>query len=132
MVGAKQFLSYTSGAPLQPAIASALALGDDYFESFRARMKSQRDLLCEGLDAIGFDVFVPDGTYFATTDIRPLGFDDGLEFCLGLPEQIGVTAIPHQVFYDHRDIGRPLVRWAFCKKPEVIAEALRRLGELRR
>ncbi len=132
MLGAKQFMTYTSGAPLQPAIAEALALGDDYFDAFRARMQSQRDQLCEGLDAIGFDVFVPDGTYFATTDIRPLGFDDGLEFCLGLPERVGVAAIPHQVFYDDKEAGRPLVRWAFCKKPEVIDEAVHRLGGLRR
>ncbi len=130
MLGAKQFLSYTSGAPLQPAIATALHLGDDYFDSFRARMQAQRDQLCEGLGAIGFDVFVPDGTYFATTDIRPLGFDDGLEFCRGLPERVGVAAIPHQVFYDHEEAGRPLVRWAFCKKPDVLEEAVQRLRVL--
>ena len=91
-------------------------------------MQSQRDLLCEGLAAIGFDVFVPEGGYFATTDIRPLGFDDGLEFCRLLPERAGVVAIPHQVFYDHKDIGQPLVRWAFSKKLEVIDEALDRLS----
>ncbi|MGI9084355.1 MAG: pyridoxal phosphate-dependent aminotransferase [Aeromicrobium sp.] len=131
MLGAKQFMTYTSGSPLQPAIAHALTLGDDYFDAFRERMRQQRDQLCDGLDAIGFDVFVPDGTYFATTDIRPLGFDDGLEFCLGLPEHAGVVAVPHQVFHDDKEAGRPLVRWAFCKKPEVIAEAVRRLGTLR-
>jgi N-succinyldiaminopimelate aminotransferase len=131
MVGAKQFMTYTSGAPFQPAIAQALELGDDYFESLRARMEAQRDLLCEGLEAIGFDVFVPEGGYFATTDIRPLGFDDGMEFCRLLPERAGVVAIPHQVFYDHKDVGRPLVRWAFSKKPDVIDEAVRRLGVLR-
>ena len=131
MVGAKQFLSYTSGSPFQPAIAEALALGDDYFDALRTGMQSQRDQLCEGLDAIGFDVFVPDGTYFATTDIRPLGFDDGLAFCRALPEHAGVVAIPHQVFYDDVEAGRPLVRWAFSKRPEVIAEALDRLNALR-
>ena len=77
-------------------------------------------------------MFVPEGTYFVTTDIRPLGFDDGLEFCLALPERCGVVAIPHQVFYDDKDAGRPLVRWAFCKQEGVIDEALRRLGTLAR
>ena len=130
MVGAKQFMTYTSGAPFQPAIAQALELGDDYFDSLRARMESQRDLLCEGLEAIGFDVFVPEGGYFATTDIRPLGFDDGVEFCRMLPERAGVVAIPHQVFYDDKEAGRPLVRWAFSKRPEVLDEAVRRLRVL--
>jgi N-succinyldiaminopimelate aminotransferase len=96
----------------------------------RGQLQSQRDQLCSGLKEIGFDVFVPEGTYFATTDIRPLGFDDGVEFCRMLPTTAGVVAIPHQVFYDHVDEGRPLVRWAFCKKPGVIAEALDRLTAL--
>lgn len=131
VMGAKQFLSYVSGAPLQPAIAAALAADDAYFTGFRTDMQAQRDQLCDGLATLGFDVFVPDGTYFATTDIRPLGFEDGVEFCRRLPELVGVVAIPHQVFYDHVDVGRPLVRWAFCKRPAVIGEALRRLERLR-
>ena len=131
MVGAKQFLTFTSGSPLQPAVAHALGAGDDYFAAFTQRLQSQRDLLCAGLADIGFDVFVPQGTYFATTDIRPLGFDDGIEFCRSLPERAGVVAVPQQVFHDDVDAGRPLVRWAFCKRPEVISDALERLQVLR-
>jgi len=130
VMGVKQFLSYMSGAPLQPAIAHALESDEAYFKGFRAGMQAQRDQLCDGLDAIGFKVFIPEGTYFATTDIRPLGFDDGLDFCRRLPELAGVVAIPHQVFYDDVEAGRPLVRWAFCKRPEVIEEALTRLRRL--
>jgi N-succinyldiaminopimelate aminotransferase len=132
VMGAKQFLSYMSGAPLQPAIAHALGSDEAYFTALRSEMQAQRDQLCEGLDALGFKVFVPEGTYFATTDIRPLGFDDGLDFCRRLPEMAGVVGIPHQVFYDDVDAGRPLVRWAFCKRPEIISEALARLQRIRR
>lgn len=132
VMGAKQFLSYMSGAPLQPAIAHALGSDEAYFTAFRAGMQAQRDQLCEGLDTLGFTVFIPEGTYFATTDIRPLGFSDGLDFCRRLPELAGVVAIPHQVFYDDVDAGRPLVRWAFCKRPEIISEALDRLQRIRR
>ena len=74
---------------------------------------------------------VPEGTYFVTTDVRPLGFDDGVEFCRMLPEKCGVVAIPHQVFYDNVEAGRPLVRWAFCKQEIVLIEALDRLSALR-
>ncbi|QGG40210.1 pyridoxal phosphate-dependent aminotransferase [Aeromicrobium yanjiei] len=137
MLGAKQFLTYTSGSPLQPAIAHALGAEDAYFTDFTARLQSQRDQLCEGLREVGLEVYVPEGTYFVTTDIRPLGFDDGLDFCRSLPERAGVAAIPHQVFYDpdthssSRDNpGRPLVRWAFCKRPEVLREAIDRLAVL--
>lgn len=133
LLGAKQFLTFTSGAPLQPAIAAALRLDDAYFTAFTTGMRERRDQLCAGLADVGFDVVVPDGTYFATTDIRPLGFEDGLEFCLALPERAGVVAVPHQVFHDpdtplEDNPGRPLVRWAFCKRPEVIGEAIGRLA----
>jgi N-succinyldiaminopimelate aminotransferase len=129
---AKQFLTYTSGAPFQPAVAAALGLPDRYFEDARATLQAKRDTLCTGLSDIGFDVFVPSGTYFATTDIRPLGYGDGVEFCQQLPGLCGVVAIPHEVFYDDKSVGRPLVRWAFCKKDEVLDEALSRLRTLAR
>ncbi|RLV57532.1 putative succinyldiaminopimelate transaminase DapC [Aeromicrobium phragmitis] len=130
VMGVKQFLSYTSGAPLQPA--AALALGQDarYFEELRAQLRHQRDQLCEGLASVGFDVYVPEGTYFTTTDVRPLGFADGVDFCRRLPELAGVVAVPHEVFYDDKEAGRPLVRWAFCKRPEVLGEAVDRLRRL--
>jgi N-succinyldiaminopimelate aminotransferase len=124
---AKQFLTYVSGAPFQPAIAHALALPDQYYDDLRTRMQAQRDLLCDGLAALGFDVTRSSGTYFATTDVRSIGFDDGVEFCRQLPTACGVVAIPHQVFYDHIEVGRPLVRWAFCKQESTLREALRRL-----
>jgi N-succinyldiaminopimelate aminotransferase len=127
---AKQFLTYVSGAPFQPAVAGALALGNDYFDTLRSAMQAKRDLLCDGLQSLGFGVHRPQGTYFVTTDIRPLGHTDGIDFCRMLPERTGVVAIPHQVFYDNTEAGRPLVRWAFCKKPEVLEEALSRLTKL--
>jgi N-succinyldiaminopimelate aminotransferase len=127
---AKQFLTFTSGAPLQPAIASALALPDEYYAGFRASLEAKRDRLSTGLREIGFEVFVPEGTYFVTTDIRPLGFDDGIDFCLRLPERCGVVAIPHEVFYDDLYAGKHLVRWAFCKQDSVLNGALERLQRL--
>src|SRR5690606_11866569 len=128
---AKQFLTYVSGGPFQPAVAQALALGDEYFTAFRNDLKAKRDLLCQGLADLGLEVFVPQGTYFVTTDVRSLGYDDGVEFCRMLPEHCGVVAIPHEVFYDHKEVGRPLVRWAFCKREKVLVEALDRLRALR-
>ncbi|MET9020798.1 pyridoxal phosphate-dependent aminotransferase [Actinopolymorpha sp. NPDC004070] len=124
---AKQFLTYVSGGPFQPAVAQALAFGDDYYDGLRSSLQGKRDLLSEGLSSLGLDVFVPGGTYFVTTDVRPLGYDDGVEFCRMLPERCGVVAIPHEVFYDDKQAGRPLVRWAFCKRDEVLSEAVERL-----
>ncbi|WP_405062777.1 pyridoxal phosphate-dependent aminotransferase [Kribbella sp. NBC_01505] len=127
---AKQFLTYVSGSPFQPAVANALALGNDYFDTVRATLQSRRDLLADGLAELGFEVHRPAGTYFITTDIRPLGHTDGIDFCRLLPQQTGVVAIPTQVFYDNKEAGRPLVRWAFCKKEELLQEALARLQKL--
>ena len=80
-----------------------------------------------GLADIGFEVYPPQGTYFVTTDIRPLGERDGLEFCRTLPERAGVVAIPSALFYDHQEAARTQVRFAFCKRPEVLTQALARL-----
>jgi N-succinyldiaminopimelate aminotransferase len=127
---AKQFLTYVSGAPFQPAIAHGLRLPDAYFESFRAELQAKRDRICDGLEAAGLEVFRPAGTYFVTADIRSLGEQDGRAFCLALPERAGVVAVPTVVFYDDEEVGRPLVRFAFCKRDDVIDEAAARLAGL--
>ncbi|MCT9008363.1 pyridoxal phosphate-dependent aminotransferase [Streptomyces rhizosphaerihabitans] len=127
---AKQFLTYVASGPFQYAVAEALALPDAYFETFRADMLRKRDLLAAGLTEAGFKVFRPAGTYFITTDIRPLGETDGFAFCRALPERAGVVAIPNAVFYDHREQGAPFVRFAFCKTTDVLHEATGRLRRL--
>lgn len=127
---AKQFLTYVSAGPFQYAIAEALALPESYFSGFREDMRAKRDLLAAGLARAGFRVFKPSGTYFVTTDIRPLGESDGFAFCRALPERAGVVAVPNAVFYDHREAGAPFVRFAFCKRTEVLQEAAERLAAL--
>ncbi|MER5518545.1 pyridoxal phosphate-dependent aminotransferase [Streptomyces sp. NPDC002763] len=127
---AKQFLTYVSSGPFQYAVAEALALPDAYFEAFREDMRTKRDILAAGLAEAGFKVYDTAGTYFITTDIRPLGETDGFAFCRSLPERAGVVAIPNAVFYDHREAGAPFVRFAFCKRPEVLKEAAERLRRL--
>ena len=124
----RQHLSFVSGGPFQWAVIEGLALPDDYWSSFRDGLEQQRDLLCTGLADLGFPTTVPQGTYFATTDVRPLGYADGWAFCRDLPGRAGVVAIPHEVFHDDPETGKPFVRWAFCKRPEVLREALDRLG----
>ena len=127
----KQFVTFVSGAPFQPAVARALNEGDDWVEAARLGLQGKRDRLAAGLRSIGLDPVVPRGTYFMTTDVRPLGYADGVEFCRDLPHRCGVVAIPHQVFYARVEAGRPYVRWAFCKRDEVLDEAVRRLAPLR-
>jgi N-succinyldiaminopimelate aminotransferase len=127
---AKQYLTYVASGPFQYAVAEALALPETYFADFRADMRAKRDLLAGGLAEAGFGVYVPSGTYFVTTDVRPLGETDGVAFCRSLPERAGVVAIPNAVFYDHREEGAPFVRFAFCKRTEVLQEAVTRLKGL--
>lgn len=96
VLAAKQWLTFTSGSPLQPAIAFALDEEPDFPARLAAGLRAKRDLLCAGLERIGLDVRVPEGTYFATTDISALGWEDARSFCLALPERAGVVAIPTQ------------------------------------
>ena len=129
---AKQFLTFVSGGPFQYAIAQALALPDTYYTTLRQDLQAQRDLLTRGLADLGFEVYPPQGTYFVTTDISPLGEPDALDFCRTLPDRAGVVAIPSAVFYDDKQVARTQVRFAFCKRPEVLTEALRRLARMTR
>jgi N-succinyldiaminopimelate aminotransferase len=134
---AKQFLTYVNGAPFQHAVAEALHLGDGYFADLADDLRAKRDRLCAGLDKAGFTVFRPAGSYFVTTDIRSLDgatdtfAGDGAAFCRALPERCGVVAVPNAVFYDDPEAGRSLVRFAFCKRLEVLDEAVERLLTLR-
>ncbi len=130
----KQFLTYVSGAPFQPAIARALA-NDDAPRELASSLAARRDLLCEGLTAAGFGVTVPRGTYFVVADGAPLGFSDGADLCRRLPDLAGVVGIPMTAFC--RD-GSPAhaalrssVRFTFVKRPEVLREAVTRLARLR-
>jgi N-succinyldiaminopimelate aminotransferase len=128
---AKQFLTYVNGAPFQPAIASGLRLGDAYFQALAADLEAKRDRLLPGLEAAGLTAYRPEATYFTTVDIRPVRPDgDGVAFCLDLPERIGVVAIPNQVFYANPEHGRHLVRFACCKRLDVIDVAVERLARL--
>jgi N-succinyldiaminopimelate aminotransferase len=128
---AKQFLTYTSPAPLQLAIARGLGFPRERITGLATQLAAKRDLLCDGLAELGYNVFRPAATYFATTDISAVA--PGLsaeDFCLGLPGRCGVVAIPSSVFYDPGDpeAGRTLVRWAFCKKDAVLRDATARLA----
>jgi N-succinyldiaminopimelate aminotransferase len=128
---AKQFLTYVNAGPFQYAIATGLALPDATFHHLAADLREKRDRLSQGLADAGLTVFPSHGTYFVTADIRSLGEEDGLAFCRSLPERCGVVAIPNVVFYDDRVAGLPLVRFAFCKRLDVIDEAVARLKGLR-
>jgi N-succinyldiaminopimelate aminotransferase len=128
----KQFLTYVTGGPFQYAVAEALALPDAYYASISAGLRVKRDLMCAGLAEAGFEVYRPAGTFFITTDIGGLGEKDGMDFCRELPRRAGVVAIPSSVFYDDKEAGRTQVRFAFCKKEEVLREALARLAGMSR
>ena len=129
----KQFLTYVNGGPFQPAIAAGLRLPDAYFDGVARDLQYRRDVLVAGLRDAGLPVVSPQATYFATVDVRGVRPDgDGLAFCRELPRRAGLVAIPTVVFYTqaHADLGRHLVRFAFCKSDVVLAEAVERLRRL--
>jgi N-succinyldiaminopimelate aminotransferase len=121
---AKQYLTFAGATPFQHAGAVALGLGDEWYASLADGMRARRDLLCAGLEEAGLRVLRPAGTYFANVLLD----GDGFEFCRALPERAGVVAIPTGVFYTAEpETGRSLARFTFCKRLDVLAEALRRL-----
>jgi N-succinyldiaminopimelate aminotransferase len=127
----KQFLTYVGSGPFQPAVAVGLGLGDDTYAGVARSLQDKRDLLVAGLREAGLDVAVPRGTYFVIADAAPLGAVDALDFCRELPHRAGVVAVPVSVFHDDPDAARTLVRFAFCKRDEVLHEAVSRLSSPR-
>jgi N-succinyldiaminopimelate aminotransferase len=122
----KQFLTFAGGTPLQHAAAAALRLPRGEIAALADDLRAKRDQLCAGLRAAGLQPLVPAGTYFVNADVGA----NAVEFCAALPERSGVVGIPTSVFYDDKDAAPTLVRFAFCKHAEVIAEAARRLATL--
>ncbi len=128
---AKQFLTYTSPAHLQRAVAHGLGYEPGALDAYGVQLAGKRDVLCDGLAGLGYTVYRPAATYFATTDIAAVAPGlSAVEFCLALPDRCGVVAIPSSVFYNPSDAtaGRTLVRWAFCKRDDVLKDALGRLA----
>ena len=131
---AHQFLTYATATPLQHGAAQALTGGEDYIESLLGHYRAARDYLCQALSEIGLGVFKPAGTYFIMADHSPvsarLGLGDDVAFCRYLTGTVGVAAIPPSVFYEHREHGSRLVRFAFCKKMDTLEEAVRRMRSI--
>ena len=127
---AKQFLTFVSGGPLQPAVAHALDHELDWVERLRTDLAGKRDRLSAGLAEAGFAVRPSSGTYFVCADVRPLGFTDAADLAWQLPERVGVAAVPVQVFTDRPQDWKHILRFAFCKRDEVLDEAIARLHKL--
>lgn len=124
----KQFLTFTAGGAFQLALAGALAGEQAWVAEHRARLQAGRDLLVEGLDRLGLQPVRPEGGYFVQADVRPLGFADALAAARALPERAGVAIVPTSALCAEERLCPHLMRLAACKRPEVLAEALERLG----
>ncbi|MGF6821614.1 N-succinyldiaminopimelate aminotransferase [Microbacterium sp. ZKA21] len=126
----KQFLTYVNGSPFQPAVAAGLRLPDGFFDDAARAMEDKHRLLAQGLGAAGFAVIPPRGGYFTVADATALDGADSAGFCRALPERAGVVAIPLSAFVSKEHAGdyAGLVRFAACKRVEVLEEGMRRLA----
>lgn len=130
----KQFLTYSGGAPFQPAIARALIDGDGDISSLRASLAERRDLLVDGLTAAGFATSRTDGTYFVCADATPFlteAMPDGDAFARALPRTAGVACVPLAAFCTPGSTAAQeldsWVRFTFVKDRAVLEDAVARL-----
>lgn len=126
------FLTVGAPAPLQEAGAVALSLPESYYRELADRYRTRRDHLVPSLEKAGFHCYLPRGAYYVMTDISKFGFANDVEFASYLVKEIGIACVPGSSFYKHPKDGSQQVRFAFCKKPETLDEAGRRLEKLRR
>ncbi|PPF17857.1 aminotransferase [Rathayibacter sp. AY1A4] len=134
VLAVKQFLTYVSGSPFQGAVALGLGLPDAFFTGAAQTLAAKKDLLSAGLAAAGFGVAPSSGGYFVVADAAPLGYDDGVELCRALPDLAGVVAVPVSAFCRPEDAApyRSIVRFAFCKRFEVLETAVAGLARMAR
>ena len=134
ILSVKQFLTYVNAAPFQPAIAVGLGLSDDFFRRTASVLQHKRDVLSSGLSRAGFTVSESQGSYFVVADAAPLGFTDAAELCRRLPELAGVVAVPISAFVsdENKSEYASLLRFAFCKRVDVLERASAQLAELAR
>ena len=126
------FLTVGAPAPLQEAGAAALSLPPIYYRELADRYRMRRDHLIPALERAGFRCYRPRGAYYVMTDISRFGFANDVQFAQYLVKEIGIACVPGSSFYKHAKDGSQQVRFAFCKKPETLDEAGRRLEKLRR
>ncbi|MDO5508793.1 MAG: pyridoxal phosphate-dependent aminotransferase [Corynebacterium casei] len=129
VIKAKQFMTYVGATPFQPAVAHAIHNERAWLRRMVDSLAVGKNILADGLRNAGLKVYDTAGTYFIVADVSPLGFDDGTDYCMGLPELQGVAAIPLAGFSDHKESWKPLVRFAFCKRHDVLREASERLAQ---
>ena len=133
LLAVKQWLTYVPAGPFQPAIATGLRLPDEVFHAAARALAEKRDVLAAGLADAGFTVHLPAAGYFIVADAAPLGVTDAATFAVELAEQVGVVGIPVTALVspEHRAQYATLMRFAFCKRLEVLEDAVRRLAALR-
>lgn len=114
-------------APLQHGIVAGLELDDDYYASMCDDYLSKRTLLVDTLRAIGFDPFVPDGTYYMLAAFEPGRWRDATHATEAILEEVGVATVPGSAFYRNPDDGRNQLRFCYAKQMSDLEDACRRL-----
>ncbi|MGD2135465.1 MAG: aminotransferase class I/II-fold pyridoxal phosphate-dependent enzyme, partial [Gemmatimonadales bacterium] len=122
------FLTVGAPAPLQEGVAAALeSLDDDYYTSLEADYRERRDVLCTALADVGFRVTPPAGAYYVMADFSGLSNEDDVRFAERLTREVGVATVPGSSFVSRPELGRSWIRFAFCKRTEVLQQAAERL-----
>jgi N-succinyldiaminopimelate aminotransferase len=129
---AHQFVLDCSVPAMQWGAVKALSLTDAYFAALAADYQRKRDYLAAPLREAGLDVLIPQAGLFVMAGIKPLGFDDDFDFCKYLASEVGVAAIPPSAFYspEHKALGKPYARFAFCKTMGTLGAAKEKLAAL--
>jgi aspartate/methionine/tyrosine aminotransferase len=128
---AHQFVTFTTCPALQYGVAHGLRMNDGYFAGLTEELQGKRNFLQKTLEGIGLPILPCEGTYFMTADISRFGFNGSdYDFCRHITENAKVAAVPMSVFYHPQSSGVPtsLIRFCFCKKDDVMAEAAQRLN----
>lgn len=126
-----QYVIFAVANAFQHGMIKGYEAGDDFYRDLLSFYLKKRDLMVKILKDCGFNVVIPKGSYFIMADFSKFNFENDVEFCKYLTSEIKVAAIPPSFFYYNKELGKKLVRFAFCKKDETLIAAGERLKKLK-
>ncbi len=124
----KSYLDYGTFTPIQVAAIAALEGDQDCVNDIRDMYQSRRDVLCEGLNALGWPVEKPKATMFVWAKIPEQYLEMGsLEFAKKLIRDANVAVSPGIGFGQY---GDDHVRFALIENEHRTRQALRNIKRL--
>lgn len=116
----KSNMDYGMFVPIQQAAIAAITGDQSVVETTRKAYEHRRDVLCDGLNALGWEIEKPEATMFVWAMIPP-HYEKSEDFAMDMVKRSGVIVTPGSAFGPS---GEGYVRMALVQDEEVLKQAI--------